>query len=500
MNDSVWLATATMPRFEAAAGELRADVVVVGGGLIGLTTALLAAQEGAEVVLLEGGRIGARTSGNTTGKVTAQHSLIYADLAKRHGSEKAELYAAANLAGVEEVARLGESIDCELIRAPAYTYTTDPDRAHRIAAEVAATTELGLSALGLDVALADAGEVGLPGVVEAIRFDNQIQLHPGLYLAGLASALVDEGVRVYEHSRVVDVSRKGRVSTEGGAAVDARYAVLATLLPIGMTGGYFARTRPSRSYGIAVQLPEPAPRGMAISIDEQVRSTRPWPGGGPNGLIVVGGSHETGTVEDTQGRYQGLIDWVASTWGVDEVAVEYRWSAQDYNTVDMLPYVGRTPESSAILVATGMRKWGLSNGTAAAMLLRDVIAGRDNPWTELYDARRIGGPRAVAEMVKDNLKVSKAFAAGHLRRTLKGGADHLEVGQGGLLDVDGSTVGAYRDHDGNLHKVSPVCTHMGCALSWNPAESTWDCPCHGSRFTPTGTILDGPATKPLHPR
>lgn len=496
---SVWLATSTMPRFGAASGESQADVVVVGGGLIGLTTAWAAAQQGAGVVLLEAGRIGARTSGNTTGKVTSQHSLIYADLSKRHGRDKAALYAAANQAGVEQVAHLAESlsIDCELTRAPAYAYTTSADRVDRIEAEVSAAAGLGLPA-----ALADPAEVGLPGVRAASRFDDQIHLHPGHYLAGLAAALDHRGVRVYENSRVQELNEKGdrvRVTTEGGAVVAAQYVVLATLLPIGKTGGYFARTRPSRSYGIAVRLPRPAPSGMAISIDEQVRSTRPWPGGGPNGLIVVGGAHETGTVEDTRSNYQGLVDWVGSTWNIGDVVVDHRWSAQDYNTADQLPYVGCTPESDAILVATGMHKWGLSNGTAAATLLSDLIAGRYNPWHELYDARRIGGPRAIAEMVKDNLKVGKQFAAGHLGRRLKGGVDHLEVGQGGLLDVDGHTVGAYRDHDGNLHKVSPVCTHLGCALSWNTADTSWDCSCHGSRFDPDGNVIDGPAIKPLRP-
>ncbi|MFC0625564.1 FAD-dependent oxidoreductase [Kribbella deserti] len=496
---SVWLATAEMPRFEAATGDLRADVVVVGGGLIGLTTALLAADEGADVVVLEAGRIGSRTSGNTTGKVTAQHSLTYDELVRRHGQDKARLYADANQAGVEQVADLAETlgIECELIRTPAFAYTIDPGQVEKIEAEAKAAAELGLPAV-----LANPDEVGLPEVAAAVRFDNQVQIHPAQYLAGLARALIDEGVRVFENSRAVDVSESDgrvRVTTEGGAVVDAGHAVLATLLPIGMTGGYFARTRPNRSYGIAVRLPEPPPEGMAISVDQQTRSTRTWPGGGPNGLIVVGGGHETGTVEDTHGNYQGLIDWVGSTWNVADLTVEYRWSAQDYSTVDSIPYVGRTPESDTILIATGMRKWGLSNGTAAAAVLRDLISGRDNPWSELYDARRIGGPRAVASMVKDNLKVGKEFAAGHLGRTLKGGVDHLEVGQGGLLEVDGSTVGAYRDHEGGLHTVSPICSHMGCALSWNTADTSWDCACHGSRFDPDGKVLDGPATKPLKP-
>jgi Rieske Fe-S protein len=145
-----------------------------------------------------------------------------------------------------------------------------------------------------------------------------------------------------------------------------------------------------------------------------------------------------------------------------------------------------------------MHKWGLSNGTVAAGILRDLVLGRDNPWTELYDAGRIGDVHAVAKLVKDNLHVGKEFTAGHLGRILKGGLDHLEVGQGGLFTLDdGNTVGAYRDHDGELHTVNPVCTHLGCPLHWNQGDTTWDCNCHGSRYTADGKILDGPTTMPL---
>jgi Rieske Fe-S protein len=182
--------------------------------------------------------------------------------------------------------------------------------------------------------------------------------------------------------------------------------------------------------------------------------------------------------------------------GSTKVQPEYRWSAEDYSTPDQLPYVGKAPGSPA-LIATGMHKWGLSNGTVAAGILRDAVLGRDNPWSEVFDAGRIGDARSVAKLVQDNLKVGKEFAAGHLRRLLGPGLDHVEVGEGGLFDVDGRTVGAYTDFEGRMHTVVPVCTHLGCPLRWNQGDSTWDCNCHGSRFAPNGAVLDGPATEPL---
>lgn len=495
-EQSVWLATAELPGFPAATGELSADVVVIGGGIVGLTTALSASRDGAEVVLVEAARIGGRTSGHTTGKVTSQHSAIYAELIHHHGEDRARQYADANQAAVEHVAGLVAElgIDCELVRTPAFIYAADEANRGLLEREAAAAARLGLPSH-----LADPAEIGLPAVA-AVRFDNQVQFHPARYLAGLATALTARGVRIFENSRVTKVDEsedRARITTASGAVLRADHVVMATLLPLGTTGGYFARTRPSRSYGIAVRLDQPAPPGMAISVDSPTRSTRPWPGAGPNGLIVVGGAHETGTVEDTETKYQSLTDWVSSMWDVGIEGVEYRWSAEDYQTVDHLPYVGRAPGARAVLVATGMRKWGLSNGTAAAGILSDLIAGRENPWAQVYDAGRIGGVQAIASMVKDNLKVGVEFAAGHLSRIVKGGVDHLEVGQGGLLDVDGATVGAYRDHEGKLHTVKPICTHLGCPLSWNTADTSWDCSCHGSRFDPDGAVIEGPAVKPL---
>ncbi|WBQ03503.1 FAD-dependent oxidoreductase [Kribbella sp. CA-293567] len=489
---SVWSATAEIPSYDELRADEHAEIVVVGGGWVGLTTALLLAQTGADVVLLEARRLGARTSGNTTAKVTSQHGAIYADLVDRHGKDKARLYAEANQAAVDQVAGLVQQygIDCEFLRTPAYVYSSEPG-------SLKGEAEAAIS-LGLPAELTDGSEVGVPAV-EAVRFDGQVQLHPVKYLAGLAAAFTAAGGRIYEQTRVVELDEEDdgvQATTQGGPKVRATHAVVATLLPFGLTGGYFARTRPQQSHGIAVRLPVEAPVGMAISTGSPVRSTRPWPGGGPNGLIVVGGGHETGSVEDTEAIYQSLTDWVGSTWNFS-CRPEYRWSAHDYSTPDLIPYVGRSPGSRSTFVATGMHKWGLSNGTVAAGIIRDLITGRDNPAAGLYHAGRIGDAHAVAKLLKDNLKVGKDFATGHLGRAVHGGLDHLEVGQGGLFEIDGDTVGAYRDEAGALHTVKPICTHVGCVLNWNNADTTWDCNCHGSRFSPDGAVLDGPATKPL---
>lgn len=493
-STSVWTATMDRTPLPALTEDLEVDIAVLGAGVIGLTTALLAQRaDVGRVAVVEARTVGAGTTGSTTGKVTSQHGLTYAQLIDRHGVEHAQRYAEANEAGVARVAALAEEngIECDLTRAPAYVYTQDPSRREVLADEASNAKRLGLPATL-------TSETDLPlDVEQAVRFDDQLHLHAGRYLNGLAAAFTAAGGRLFEHTRALGVREHGdhaTVRTTGGT-VRAKHVVVATLLPIGLIGGFFARTTPTSSYALALRLREPAPRSMAISADRQTWSTRPWLDPGPTGLVVAGKAHETGTVADTEANYADLERWAREHFAVE--SVEYRWYAQDFATPDLMPYVGRSPLSRRTYVATGMRKWGLSNGTAAAVMLVDKLAGRPNPWLETFDAARVDGPRALAGMARRTLAVAGEFVSGHLRRFLGPVEPKLAPGQGGLVKVDGDTVGGYRDPGGVLHAVRPVCTHMGCPLSWNPAETSWDCACHGSRFDPDGNILDGPAVTPL---
>ncbi len=234
---------------------------------------------------------------------------------------------------------------------------------------------------------------------------------------------------------------------------------------------------------------------MGLSVDAPSRSTRPWLDPGAEGLIVVGNDHQTGKQNDTARAYRDLEDWARATFDVE--AVEYRWSSQDFTTPDKLPYVGRVPLTSRTLVATGFAKWGLSAGTAASSILADIIAERHNPWLSVFDATRVGGPHTLAGVAKDNLVVGSDFVRGHLGRVKASSLEHLAPGEGGVVEIDGHSVGAYRDPAKQVHAVSLFCSHLGCSVSWNNAETTWDCPCHGSRFDIDGSVIDGPAVTPL---
>jgi glycine/D-amino acid oxidase-like deaminating enzyme/nitrite reductase/ring-hydroxylating ferredoxin subunit len=493
VHRSVWIATADRPAFPTLDGGIDVDVAVVGGGITGLTTAFLLQRDGARVAVIEAAHVGAGTTGNTTGKVTSQHGLTYASLRERHGESKARQYATANQQAIATVAALAEetSADCGFERAPAFVYTCSAEQRSAIEAEHGAA-----AALGLPATLTSDTDLPFP-VEAAVRFDDQAHFHPGRYIAALATTFEARGGLVFERTRATDVDERadGAVVRTATGDVHAEHVVLATLLPFVDLGGFFAKAWPTREYAVAARLRAPAPSGMHINIESPTRSTRPWVDGDRRGIVVVGEGHPTGHDDATPARWGALERWTREHFDVE--AFEYRWSAQDYTTADELPYVGRSPRMHRTYVATGFKKWGLTNGTAAAHVLADLVAGRDNPWVEVYDSTRIGDAQAVKKLVEENVHVGVTFVKDRIARLRADAVDDLPRGEGAIVDADGDTVGAYRDPDGFLHAVSVTCTHLGCTVHWNSAEMSWDCPCHGSRFDTDGAVLNGPAVRPL---
>ncbi|HEV2069887.1 MAG TPA: FAD-dependent oxidoreductase [Acidimicrobiales bacterium] len=495
-NPSVWVGTtASSPTFPTLSGTVEVDVAVVGAGITGLTTAWLLKQGGAKVAVLDSGPVASGTTGYTTAKVTSQHGLAYAKLVSTHGHDKARQYAEANQAAVERVATTVEElgIDCQFERRPALTYTTDPGRRADVAAEVEAATGVGLPATYVET-------TDLPYPVQAaVRFENQAQFHPRRYCLALAGAIDGDGSHVFECTRAHDVDESGDapvLRTDGGN-VAAGAVVVATLLPFHDPGGFFAKAHPFSSYALAVRVDGDLPEGMYLGADSPTRSVRPVQLDGERGLILGGESHKVGQGGDTEQYYASLESWARDTFAVR--SIDWRWSAHDYTPIDSAPYVGRSPRSQRVYVATGFKKWGMSNGTAAGMILSDALLGRDNPWSEVFDATRVDASGSAKEFVKENVGVGKRFVKDHVARLTAPSADSLAPGEGGLVDIDGDEVAAYRHPDGTLQAVSAICTHLGCVVQWNPAETTWDCPCHGSRFACDGKVLYGPATADLAP-
>lgn len=461
-------------RYPRLRGELSADVAVIGGGMAGILCADALVREGLSVVVLERDRVGSGQTGGSTAKITAQHGAIYHRLAGK-SRRAARLYAEANEWAVREYAdRIRrEGIDCDFEMRDAYVYAMDSrmllEREYRAQKEA-----------GLSVELCDG--VGLPfDEVGAIRLSGQAQLHPLKFLYAVARNL-----RIFENSTVMRVSGTDVFTSHG--CVHAKYVVFACHYPFkNFPGLFFTRMHQEQECFLALER-APIPSGMWVCVEEEGVSMRSY-----GRLTLMGGmSHRTG--EGVGGAYAALRRRAARYF--PESRVVAHWSAQDCITASGRPYIGRfCPTRPHWMIATGFGKWGMTASMISARLIGDLICGRKNPWSGLYSptARPLSEMRGIAN--------ETAHAARGLARVALSlpneSVDALAPGHGGIVYVNGRRAGAYKDLDGKVYAVRPVCTHLGCRLEWNGDDKTWDCPCHGSRFDYRGEPIAAPAKKPL---
>jgi glycine/D-amino acid oxidase-like deaminating enzyme/nitrite reductase/ring-hydroxylating ferredoxin subunit len=488
-NPSLWVATTEAGGYPPLAGADRADVIVVGAGITGLTTARLLVEQGASVIVVDAGDLCAGASGYTTAKVTSLHGLVYADLVDRFGEDRARLYGEANEAAIDTIARLveGDGIACGFERRAHLAYTTDPASAGSVAREAEVAARLGLPA-----STSTASELPFE-VAAAVRFGDQAQFHPRAYCLGLAESITGRGGRVHAHTRARAADGRAVVTDRGRLHGDS--IVVATHLPIGKMGAYFARTEAWRSYALAVEVTGDRPQDMYISVDSPTRSLRT----AGQHLIVGGEGHRVGDAHDTGEHYVALERWAREHFGVQDVA--HRWSAQDWSAADGVPYIGRMAgRGDGVYVATAFAKWGMTHGTVAGILISDLIAGRDNPWLEVYDATRIAPKQSLRGLISANVNAARHLVGDRFGTGDRATLDALRPGEGAVVRIDRHPVAAFRDDDGTVRAVSAVCTHLGCLVAFNPAERTWDCPCHGSRFATDGAVIEGPAVDDLATR
>ncbi len=491
---SYWRASIDLPDFPALDRDLNVDVVVIGGGITGITAAYLLCRDGLNVALLEADRLMKGTTGHTTAKITAQHGLIYHELTGHMNRDKARLYYDASMGAlhfIKETIR-ERKIECDFAQQDAFVYTTTDKAARQVEREYQS-----YASLGIDGALVDRIPFAIP-VRNALCMKGQAQFHPLRYLDSLVSGIRELGGQVFEHTLCVAVKEGARptVITRGGWQVSADFLLIGTHFPFyDALGFYFARMQAERSYVVAVAAKSDYPGGMYISADNPSRSLRSAPLGDRTMVLIGGEGHRTGDGGDTLAHYRALETFGAQV--LDRHDVLYRWSAQDLTTLDNVAYIGEITASHAnILVATGYRKWGMTTGTTAALLLRDIVIKRDSPYRELYRPSRFYADPALKRVVVQN-----AVAAGHL---VKGKwerparrIDDLAKGEGAVVTFEGGRAGAYQDDGGQFHVVDTTCTHMGCEVVWNRGDRTWDCPCHGSRFSFDGAVVEGPAKSGL---
>lgn len=488
--DSYWIDSTPATNYPQLNENIEVDVAIIGGGIAGITSAYLLSQKRAKVALIEADYILQGTTGHTTAKITSQHSLIYAKLLKEQGIELTKQYAEANETAIDMVDKIAKDnkIDCDFSWQSAYLYTQQEKYVSQIEDEIRAARSLGLKAEFVEA-------INLPFQIKgAMKFEDQAQFHPLKFLKTLAKHITGSGGLIFEQTEASLIDENEVVVTKDGHKIKADKVIIATHYPFFDGGGlYFSRIYQNRTYAIGIKTKEKFPEGYYINAEAPTRSLRATPYGNEELVLIVGEHHKTGQGEDTNIHYQNLLDFAHQTFSV--TATPYRWSTQDCMTIDGVPYIGNlTNRSPNIYVATGFGKWGMSNGVTAAMILSDLIVKGENPWADVFNPNRII-MSSIKTFVLQNINVAKNLLAGKLEKLPE--EVELELDEAAIIKTEGERVGVYKDETGEVYMVDTTCTHLGCELTWNEAERSWDCPCHGSRFSYQGEILHGPAIEPL---
>lgn len=497
--ESYWR-THPIPKFSAMVNDESTQVGIIGGGIVGILTAYLLIKSGRKVTIVESRDYISGVTGHTTAKVTAQHGMIYDELIQIFSQDEARLYYEANTEGLELLERIvrEEGIDCDFEKKKAVIYTTTPQGASQLKKEARAYETTGIPASLVEGQLEE-----LPfETTAALVMPDQAQFHPVKFLTALLQEIQRLGGKIYERTCAIDLQDDTVVVMENGTKLHCEKVVVATHYPFNdFDGLYFSKLSISRSYALVAKTDQLIPEGMYISIDSPTRSFRSVIGEDGEKLLLIGGEgHPTGKSKaDTQEHYQNLEAFGREFFSIQKPP--FHWSAQDMQTLDKVPYIGTMTHSSPnIFVATGFNKWGMTTGTISAKILTDLITGQSNPYAVLFSPTR-GKLKTedIKQFVVKNATVGKDLIVSKVRKASLIPED-LQLDEGGLVTVEGEKLGGYRDEAGQLHLVKTTCTHLGCGLTWNNAERSWDCPCHGSRFSYSGEVLDGPAVRPLENR
>ena len=492
--ESYWRDGIEFPKFPSLEEDIQVDVIIVGAGITGITSAYLLVNEGLKVAVIEAGEVLNGTTGHTTAKITAQHDLIYDEYIHNIGRSNARLYYEANTQALNFIKETVDQhkIECDFSQQDAYIYATTEKYARKIEKEAEAYEKI-----GIEGGLVDSIPFDIE-IQNAIVMKNQAQFHPTKYLVHLLQLIKEKGGLIFENTTAVNIETGEQpvVLTREGPRITSNHVLACSHFPFYEgTGLYSTRMYADRSYVLAVKAKKKFPGGMYLGADEPTRSLRSVTINGEEMVLIGGESHKTGQGIETMEHYKAIETFGDEVLGLEKIV--YRWSAQDLITLDNLPYIGElTSGQPNILIATGFRKWGMSNGTVAGLLFRDRIMGYENNFEKLYTPSRFYAHPSLKNFFKENANVVGQLIKGKLDSP-KTKPEDLSNGEGAVVTLDGHRKGAYKDDEGKLHIVDTTCTHIGCEVEWNNGERTWDCPCHGSRFSFTGEVIEGPAEKPL---
>ena len=506
-STSLWIDTAQRPSTPPLARDATADVCIVGAGIAGLTTAYLLSRAGASVVVVDAGTIGGGETAVTTAHLSCVIDDTFKEMLRLHGPDGARLACESHARAIDTIEGIcgEEHIDCRFERLDGFLFLGRKDKEATLDEELEAARAAGARVQRLPQAPVTGFSSG-----PCLRFSNQGQFHPLKYLDGLTTAIQRRGGQIYSQTaaREAEGGERACVRTAAGHAIRAGSIVIATNSPFNDLVAIHTKQAPYHTYAIGARV-KPGAISAALYWDTEDpyhyvrlhRSSNAELGGDNNepvDILIVGGEdHKAGQAQDADARFSHLETWMRERFSAAG-GVEFRWSGQVMETVDGLGFIGRNPlDADNVYVITGDSGMGMTHGTIGGMLITDLILERGNPWTELYDPARVR-TGAVVEWVKENLNVALQY-----KDWVTGGdvssIDQITPNNGAVVVESGRKIAVYRDERGTVHRRSAVCPHLGCIVAWNPSASTWDCPCHGSRFDKFGGVFNGPSPRDLDP-
>ena len=502
---SYWIqSTKNLKLNEKITNNYETDVCIIGAGLAGLSTGYYLAKEGVNVIILDKDNIGQKVSGNTTAKITLQHNLIYDYLIKSFGTDFAMKYFKSNKEAISNIKKIidDENIECDFEYQDNYVYTTNQDDITKIHNEIKAINSLSniLNSNEKDIFADFVTSCNLPfKICGAIKVKDQAQFHPLKYMFGLSKAIKNKGGIIFTNSLVTDVKQKDGVYTTytDKHFIKSKYIVIASHFPFkDFPGFYFSKMYQSTSYVLGIDTKSDLFDGMYISSDKPTFSYRTAKYKDKKILIMAGGDHKTGYAPDNNQTGYNILEQEAKKY-YPNCEILYRWNTRDCITIDKVPYIGDFSNLMPnMFVATGFNKWGITSSNVAANIIRDKILGIKNEYSKIYEATRFSPIKNAHEMKNITSQVLKSFVTNRIKIPEEN-LSAIKNDNGGIIKVNGASIGIYKDINGKVFAVNPTCTHLGCLLTWNNLDKTWDCPCHGSRFDYTGKNLYDPAFKDL---
>lgn len=497
---SVWMATATLPKQSVLKKDASADVCVVGAGIAGMSTAYQLAKHGQKVVVIDSRHIAAGQTQRTSAHLTNAHDNFYSEVEKVHGVDGIRIAAESHTHAIDLIEKTvkQEQIDCDFARLPGYLFCPPGEKTDILDTELAAANRAGL--MNLEI----VGRAPLTSfdTGRCLKYPHQAQFHPLKYIAHLAKSITEMGGEIHTGTQVKKVSggKKASIETSNGPVIEAQSVVVATNSPINDMYAIHTKQAPYLTYVIGGPVPHGSiTKALFWDTQEAYHYVRLQPLSASEDLLIVGGEdHKAGQVVDQVERHRRLEDWARERFPMMG-PVQYKWSGMVMETTDGGAFIGRNPgDESNVYIATGDSGMGMTHGTIAAILLTDLILGRENPWQKFYDpARKPVSGMAGRNFVSENANVGKEYIKDWLSGDDEPSEAELQPDEGTIRRRGMSKIAVYRDQAGTIHECSAVCPHLGCIVHWNNLEKTWDCPCHGSRFDAYGKVVNGPAISPL---